>query len=156
MRRVSFTIRSSKTDFEAALKEPRVSILGVAWEDFLRAVEPFCAGAASSLYALGELDNLDKHRDLVLLETKGDTFKWDERTSTYAPVARGLSVEQGVAIQLDPSQASYHTHTQTRFVIAEDIPGHDREEWAHVVLGQEADLVLAILDKAKADVSLWP
>lgn len=112
LKNATFTIRETRAEFDVAVAQPQVTGIGTAWLDFLRGVEPYAGGKAAELFVVSKLDNLDKHRDLLIVDTFADTFLWDETAGVAVPVQRGLSFTKGVAIALDPSEPNHYTMTQ--------------------------------------------
>lgn len=153
--KVSFTIRARACDFNNALTDGKVSCIGPAWLNFLRRVEPYHGGDGANLFVVSALDNLDKHRDLIVVEGLADTFIRDDAADRFIPVRQGLSFKDGIEIQLDPSEPNYHTHTRTRVVVRETIPGLDPDAWAHELLADLTSSVRKVILLA-ADPTLWP
>jgi hypothetical protein len=156
LRETDFTIRKTAKAFREAITEQKVTRIGIAWIRFLKRIEPYHGGQGSDLYVVSALDNLDKHRSLIVVEALADTFIRNEKTQAFEPVERGLSFKQGIEIALDPGDPKYHTHTQTRVIIREAISGLDPDAWANAVLKALAGRVSAAIDDAESDKSLWP
>jgi hypothetical protein len=156
LERVNFTTRERQTDFNDALKERKVACIGGAWELFLRRIEPYRGGKGENLHVISALDNIDKHRDLIVLETLGDTAIWDEANSQWVPVQTGLSFKDGIELQLDPTKPHYHTATRTRVVIGEAVPGLDPDAFVQEALALLVTSVRDTIVSAATDTALWP
>ena len=156
LRETDFPIRKTSGAFDKAIKDGKVAIIGVAWINFLKRIEPYCGGKCGDLYIISALDNLDKHRNLIVVDPLADTFVWNDVTQTYIAVERGLSFKDGIEVALDPADPNYHTHTRTRVVIRENIPGLDPDGWANDILDRLCDCVRRVVDAAEADARLWP
>jgi hypothetical protein len=62
---ISFTTRKSREEFEEAVADRKVTVVGDDWVRFLRSVEPYTGGNGELLHAVTILDNTDKHRQLL-------------------------------------------------------------------------------------------
>jgi hypothetical protein len=67
LKRVSFTISPTENDFNDAIKSKKTSDIGDEWVKFLRRVQPYQPGNDTNLLRLSELDNIDKHQELLTL-----------------------------------------------------------------------------------------
>ena len=156
LRKTAFTIGENATEFETAISDEKVTRIGRAWGEFLKAVQPYAGGLGADFFVIAALDNIDKHRALLVVEALGDTYRWIEQTSTYVPIKRGASFKKGITIVLDPNDPDYHTHSRTRVVIREKVRGHNPEDWANTVLRQLSASVRQLVDAAEARTDLWP
>jgi hypothetical protein len=147
---VSFTIRKDRDGtkgFSAAIKERKVARIGSAWVRFLESVEPYHGGKGANLYVISALDNIDKHRKLIVLAMEADRY----RAGSSAPFQRGIPLEQGVKLSADPAHPDQKTQTQIRVSIHERrIPGLDPNAWATVVLAGLAASVEDAIGLAEA------
>jgi hypothetical protein len=68
---IHFPFAGSRQDFEAALQGKKVKGIDAVAVDVIRRFQPY-KGGNDFLWALNQLDNLDKHRDLVPVGTVGN------------------------------------------------------------------------------------
>jgi len=150
LRKVSFTIRETKKDLKKALDEREISRIGAAWLGFVETVEPYVGGSGEDLYAINVLDNIDKHRALIAIETQAQMFsvneRGEERVFGWSPLDRGATVS---AFSDDPKIS---TSLRPRVMFEETCRG----EPVRPVLDRFRKAVARVLADAAGDPKLFP
>jgi len=67
LKKIAFTIACSRNTFIGAIKRQKLSAVGIDWIEFLRNRQPYYRRNGKTLLRLSELDNMDKHRELLSL-----------------------------------------------------------------------------------------
>jgi hypothetical protein len=156
----SFTVRKSKVGpngFDEAIKEGKVTAFGDAWVRFLERVEPYHGGNGSDLYVISKLDNIDKHRDLILLDPFGHKYRIDTSgiTTTLTPIGSPVPLKEGVELNFVATDAKTKTQTQVVICINErNIPGLDPNAWAQDTLKSLAVSVNKVLVLAELEAAV--
>ncbi len=148
--RVAFTARENSNAFTKEIAKEKVTVLGEDWLRFISDMQPYLNGNGSELYTVCRLDNIDKHRNLLLMATVGDKYRLDitgtEMSMTV--LERGLPLREGVRL------ADYepHIYTQVRVSLNESDCGLDPDSWVHEALRSLAVNVKKVLVSAELQV----
>ena len=127
LKKVSFTARRDEGCFRKDIRK-EIAALGDDWVAFVEDLQPYLNGRGSDLYAICQLDNIDKHRNLLLLVTVADKYRLDSTSTTMSMTVleRSLPVEDGVRLVAD---ADSRTFTQVRVSFGESDCGLDADAW---------------------------
>jgi hypothetical protein len=72
LRDLYFTIRPTRAAFDKATLRNPLPGMGADWKTFLEGVQPFQGAPYEALWALHELDKIDKHRLIFTLSARSD------------------------------------------------------------------------------------
>ena len=141
---VTFTARKDSQDFAVAITKGKVTALGGEWLRFIADLQPYLNGSGSDLYTVCRLDNIDKHRNLLLMATVADKYRLDETSTTMrmTVLERGLPLDDGLKLV---AQSELRTYTQVRVSLSESDCGLDPNAWVHETLRSLAVSVKRVL-----------
>lgn len=141
--KVAFTARENSKAFTKEITKETVTALGEDWLRFISDMQPYLNGTGSELYTVCRLDNIDKHRNLLLMATVGDKYRLDITGTkmSMTVLERGLPLGDGVKL------ADYepHIYTQVRVSLNEGDCGLDPDSWVHETLRSLAASVKKVL-----------
>jgi hypothetical protein len=119
--------------FNSAIKEGEIPQLAPGWGNFLSFIEPYNGGTGAYLRTVNVLDNIDKHRSLIVLAMQADKYR--RVGSAPVIVERGIPLEKGVKLSVNPADPNDNLLTQIRVSFGEgSVPGLDPYAWAHEIL----------------------
>ena len=144
---VTFTARKDSPDFADAITKGKVTALGGDWVRFISEMQPYLNGTGSELYTICRLDNIDKHRNLLLMATVADKYRLDATNATMSMTVleRGLPIHDGVKL----AGSRPNTFTQIRVSLNESDCGLDPDAWVHETLRSLAFSVKKVLVSAE-------
>lgn len=146
----SFPTWGNRDAFNIAVKERKIPSLAPGWIGFLGFVEPYNGGAGANLHIVSILDNIDKHRNLIVLAMEADKY----RHTASGPVAieRGIPLERGVKLSVNPANPNDKYLTQIRVSFREgSVPGLNPNTWANGLMRIWYCAVSLVIDLATTD-----